>query len=189
MRPLLVLIDRVAVTRRDHAHPAGRASLSVIVALAMAMLLAPFIGDKGQVLLAICLIGAAVAGFCFALEIAVRWSALLWSLATAAAGIRVIFLGFYDSPALLDVFLAAAGVQALALVVLSAPAWLASWRARLPAILSLAGSAIVIVLILSPLTVEDVGQSTLLAMLDLLALPLAVLARRLAFTERMAAVA
>eukprot|EP01030_Chromulinospumella_sphaerica_P022833 gene22833-22831_t len=116
------------------------------------MLLAPFIGDKGQVLLAVCLIGAAVAGFCFALERATLWSALAWSLATAAAGARLVFLGLHDEPDLLQVLLFTATVQAAALVVLTAPIWLASWRARLPGIFSLVGSALVIVLILTPLT-------------------------------------
>ncbi|RYF93932.1 MAG: hypothetical protein EON95_07125 [Caulobacteraceae bacterium] len=178
------MIERFGRSRRDEVHPAGRASLGMIVALAMAMLLAPFIGEKGQVLLAICLIGAAIAGFCFAFERVLLWGALLWSLATAVAGVRVIFFDLYDQPGLIDVFLAAASVQAAALLWLTAPVWVASWRARLPALASLVGAAVVILLILSPLTVENTGDSTLLAMMDLLALPLAVLARRLAVAER-----
>ena len=185
MAVIVTLIERLGVSRRDEVHPAGRASLGMIVALAMAMLLAPFIGEKGQVLLAICLIGAAIAGFCFAFERVLLWGALLWSLATAAAGVRVIFLDLYDSPGLIDAFLAAATVQAVALLWITAPVWLASWRARAPALASLAGAGTVILLILSPLTAENTGDSTLVAMLDLLALPLAVLARRLAMAERL----
>ena len=181
---VIAFIERIAVSPRDRAHPAGRAALWTIVVLAMSLLAAPFIGDKGQVLIAVGLIGAAIAGFCFALEAAVLWSALAWSLAAAAAGARVMFLGLYDEPELLQVLLFTATVQAAALLVLTAPVWLASWRARLPGIFSLAGSVLVIVLILTPLTVEDTGQSTLVAMMDLLALPMAVLARRLAFAER-----
>lgn len=181
---VIAFIERIAVSRRDHAHPAGRAALWTIVAVAMAMLAAPFIGDKGQVLLAVGLIGAAIAGLCFALEAAVLWSALAWSLATAAAGARVMFLGLHDEPDLLQALLFTATVQAAALVVLTAPVWLASWRAKITGFFSLAGSALVIVLILTPLTVENTGQSTLVLMMDLLALPMAVLARRLAFAER-----
>lgn len=184
---VIAFIERIAVSPRDHKHPAGRAALWTIVVLAMATLLAPFIGDKGQVLLAVCLIGAAVAGLCFALEGAVFWSVLAWSLATAAAGARLVFLGIYDEPDLIQVLLFTATVQAAALLVLTAPVWLASWRARVPAILSLAGSALVIVFVLTPLTVEETGQSTLVALMDLVALPMAVLARRLAFAERLRA--
>lgn len=181
---LVAFIERIAVRPRDRAHPAGRAALWTIVALAAIMLLAPIIGDKGQVLLAVGLIGAAVAGFCFALEAAVLWSVLAWSLATAAAGVRVMFLGIYDEPDLLQVLLFTATVQAAALLVLTAPVWLASWRARVTGFFSLAGSTLVIVFILTPLTVENTDQSTLVAMMDLIALPMAVLARRLAFAER-----
>lgn len=185
---VIAFIERIAVSPRDHAHPAGRAALWTIVALALTTLLAPFIGDKGQVLLAVCLIGAAIAGLCFALEAGVLWSALAWSLATAAAGVRLIFLGLHDEPDLLQILLFTATIQAAALLVLTTPVWLASWRARLPGIFALAGSALVIIFILTPLTVEDTGQSTLVAMMDLLALPIAVLARRLAFAERLKAI-
>lgn len=180
----IAFFRRIIVSPRDQAHPAGRAALWTLVVLALATLLAPFIGDRGQVLLAVCLIGGAVAGVCFALEAAVLWSALAWSLATAAAGARLVFLGLHDEPDLLQILLFTATVQAAALVVLTAPVWLASWRARLAGLVALAGSALVIILILTPLTVEDTGQSTLVAMLDLLALPLAVLARRLSFSGR-----
>ena len=45
---VIAFIRRIAVSPRDHAHPAGRAALWVIVVLAMSLLAAPFIGDKGQ---------------------------------------------------------------------------------------------------------------------------------------------
>ncbi|MBI1407436.1 MAG: hypothetical protein GC145_15090 [Caulobacter sp.] len=184
MATLITLIERHAVSPHDHRYPAGRPSLAVLVLLALLALTAPLIGDRGPALLCVCLMGGAVAAVCFALEGAILWTALAWSLTTAAVGVRLFFFDLYEGPDPTEVLLVAAVVQAGALLLLTAPVWLASWRARLPALLCLLGPAAVILLVCSSWTIVETRQSAAIATIDLLALPLAALARRQAFRER-----
>jgi|GEM_PF-1936808 len=187
MPTLIALIERHAVTVRDHRHPAGRPSLGVLVFLALIALTAPLIGDRGPALLSVCLMGGAVAAVCYALEGAVLWTALVWSLTTAGVGVRLFFFDLYEGPDPTEVLMVAAIVQFLALLAMTAPVWLASWRARLPALLCFMGPASVIVLVWSSLTISETRHSAAIAAIDLLALPLAAMARRRAFAERLAA--
>lgn len=187
MKAIVTLITRHAVSAHDHRYPAGRPSLIVLVLLALLALAAPLAGDRGPAMLCVCLLGGAVAAVCFALEGAVLWTALAWSLTTAAVGVRLFFFDLYEGPDPTEVLLVAAAVQAAALLLLTAPVWLGSWRSRIPALLSLLGPAAVIFLVWSSWTIVETRQSAAIATLDLLALPLAALARRRAFRERLAA--
>ncbi|MDQ0465974.1 hypothetical protein QO010_003767 [Caulobacter ginsengisoli] len=187
MRIVITHIERFAVSPRDHRHPAGMVALGALVALALFALVAPFIETRGPSVLAMSLLAGSVAAFIYALEGGVFWSALVWSLATGLVSARLIFVDFYAAPDPVTVMLFAATVQAGALLVLTAPVWLASWRARLPALVTLLSPAVVIFLIFTTFTVEHPRDSAILVAVDLLALPLAVLARRIAFRERLAA--
>jgi hypothetical protein len=186
MRIVLAHIERVAVSPRDHRHPAGLVALQALVVLALVALAAPFIETRGPTVLAMSLLAGSVASFIYALEGGMFWSPLVWSLATALASARLVFFDLYDHPDPVSVLLFAATVQAAALVVLTAPVWLASWRARLPALVSLSAPAMVVFLIFTTFTVEHPRDSAVIVAVDLLALPLAVLARRIGFRERMA---
>jgi hypothetical protein len=187
MRIVLTLIDRHAVSPRDHRHPAGVAALAVLVALALIAFVAPLAGDKAPVLLAMSLLAGSVAALIYALESGVFWTALIWAMATGLASVRLVFFDFYVHPDPVLVLLFAATVQGGALVVMTAPVWLASWRPRLVALASLLAPAAVVFLVFTTFTVEHPRDSAIIVAVDLLALPLAALARRLAFRERLAA--
>lgn len=187
MRIVLTYIERIAVSPRDHRHPAGMVALGALVALALVALVAPLIETRGPVVLAMSLLAGSIAAFIYALEGGIFWSPLVWSLATGLASARLVFIDFYARPDPVTVLLFAATVQAAALVALTAPVWLASWRARLAALASLLAPAVVVLLVFTTFTVEHPRDSAIIVAIDLLALPLAVLARRIAFRERLAA--
>lgn len=141
-------------------------------------LAAPALGEAAPGYLLGCLLFGAVAALWGAHRTGAVWSILAWSAVTGLFAAALVLL---EAPAFADLTvlgLATAALQALALLVISGPATISSWRARGMALLSLAGPLALAMMVLHHAPILGAYVAAAAVSLDLAAVPLALLARR-----------
>jgi len=173
-------LDHVA--RRVKRRSAQRSGLDPRWIFPAVALAAPLAGGASASLLQACLMLGTVAGLVAARPAGAFWSLLAWGVVTGGFGAMLAFLDAPNGQSLTPAVLAVAVVQALALLGVASPATTAGWNARGRVLLSLSGPLALTVLAANATPDWRSLGAALAVALNLAALPLALEARRRAWS-------